>query len=117
MEKHRAKDEVRRKAAETFAEWGIPTAECIREIAEAEPGLELVGSGGITNGLEAAKAIALGANLAGLGRSLLSAAVQSSERLEVEFDRVELELKAAMFGIGAATIHQLRGTQQLRLIG
>ncbi|MBD2847877.1 type 2 isopentenyl-diphosphate Delta-isomerase [Paenibacillus sp. IB182496] len=113
VEKHRSRDDVRRAAASAFADWGVPTTVCIREARAAAPGGCIIGSGGIHTGVDCAKAIALGADLAGLGRSLLAAAVDSEERLDALLARIELELRAAMLGIGAVDLAALRGTDRL----
>jgi isopentenyl-diphosphate delta-isomerase len=118
VEKRRAQaDAVRRQAAEAFADWGIPTADCIVEARQASPSAFLIGSGGLAGGLDAAKALALGADLAGFGRSLLASAVDSVEKLDERFAVVEFELRAAMFGIGAADLQALRSTNRLVRIG
>ncbi|WP_379130338.1 type 2 isopentenyl-diphosphate Delta-isomerase [Paenibacillus sp. sgz500958] len=113
VEKFRSKEPVRRAAAEAFADWGIPTADCITEVRSVCPQGFIIGSGGLKNGVDAAKAIALGADLAGFGRNLLGAAVESEEALEDALAQVELELRTAMFGIGAADLSSLRGTARL----
>ncbi|RRJ62455.1 type 2 isopentenyl-diphosphate Delta-isomerase [Paenibacillus oralis] len=113
VEKFRSGDPVRRAAAEAFAGWGIPTAECIREVRAAVPDAALIGSGGLNTGVDAAKALALGADLAGFGRALLEPAVHSEERLDALLERVEFELRTAMFGIGAGSIPALRSTARL----
>ncbi|RUT41777.1 type 2 isopentenyl-diphosphate Delta-isomerase [Paenibacillus anaericanus] len=113
VEKFRSADPVRRAAAEAFADWGIPTAECIREVRAAVPDAALIGSGGLNNGVDAAKALALGANLAGFGRALLEPAVHSEERLDALLERVEFELRTAMFGIGTGDIPALNSTTRL----
>ncbi|GGF87150.1 isopentenyl-diphosphate delta-isomerase [Paenibacillus albidus] len=113
VEKFRSKDPVRRAAAEAFADWGIPTAECIAEVRAVSPQGALIGSGGLKHGVDAAKALALGADLAGFGRSLLGPAVDSEEALDAALAQVELELKTAMFGIGAANPAALRGNRRL----
>ncbi|HEX7055823.1 MAG TPA: type 2 isopentenyl-diphosphate Delta-isomerase [Bacilli bacterium] len=114
VEKYRAHDGLRREAADAFAGWGIPTAESLIEVRAAVPHIPVIASGGIASGVEAAKAIALGASLAGFGRSLLADAVSSAEALDERFARAEFELKAAMFGIGAGTIAELAETDALR---
>lgn len=113
VEKFRSADHVRRLAAEAFADWGIPTAECIREVRASVPQAALIGSGGLNTGVDAAKALALGANLAGFGRALLEPAVHSAQALDAQLERVELELRTAMFGIGAGNIAALKGTARL----
>lgn len=114
VEKFRSADKLRREAAEAFADWGIPTAECLREVRSALPTLPLIGSGGLRTGVDAAKAVALGANLAGFGRVLLGPAVESADLVEDQLARVELELKIAMFGIGAGSVAELQNTTRLR---
>ncbi|WP_086074710.1 type 2 isopentenyl-diphosphate Delta-isomerase [Paenibacillus camerounensis] len=113
VEKFRSTDPVRRAAAEAFADWGIPTAECIRGVRAAAPHGALIGSGGLRHGVDAAKAIALGADLAGFGRNLLGPAVESEEALDRALAQAELELRIAMFGIGAPDLSALRGTSRL----
>lgn len=113
VEKFRSADPVRRAAADAFAGWGIPTAECIREVRAAVPDVALIGSGGLNTGVDAAKVLALGAELAGFGRALLGPAVQSEEQLDALLARVELELRTAMFGIGAGDVSALRDTPRL----
>jgi isopentenyl-diphosphate delta-isomerase len=114
VEKHRLCDPVKREAAEAFADWGLPTADCIRECRAALPEVVLLASGGLTTGVDAAKAIALGADLAGFGRSLLAAAAGAPEQLGRQMERVEWELRAAIFGIGAPHLAALKGHPALR---
>ncbi|MFE0557818.1 type 2 isopentenyl-diphosphate Delta-isomerase [Paenibacillus sp. NPDC058910] len=113
VEKFRSPDPVRRAAAEAFAGWGNPTAECIVEVREAAPTCALIGSGGLQSGVDAAKALSLGADLAGYGRGLLGSAVESVEALDQRLAQVELELRTAMFGIGAGNIDALKSTNRL----
>lgn len=114
VEKYRNKtDSMKRKAAETFREWGIPTSRCIREINGSVPECPLIGSGGMRNGLDAAKAIALGADLVGFGRSVLQSAVESEELLSEVLEQIELECKIAMFGIGVKSVNELKETNRL----
>ncbi|MFD2332678.1 type 2 isopentenyl-diphosphate Delta-isomerase [Cohnella sp. GCM10020058] len=113
VEKLRSPDPVKKAAAEVFSQWGLPTSECIQEVRSALPGMLLIGSGGVANGLQAAKALALGANLAGFGRGLLEAAHDSEDELGRVFEQAEQELRLAMFGIGAANIRELGETKRL----
>jgi isopentenyl-diphosphate delta-isomerase len=115
VESHRIPTERGRLVAEAFADWGIPTADSLLAVrSEVIPeGKKVFASGGIRNGIDAAKALALGADLVGIARPFLKAAAMSAE------DTVELgsvlrdQLRIAMFAIGAANLEQLRGTPHL----
>ena len=91
-------DPSARKLAEPFTDWGIPTAECIRTIHEAHPEIRLIASGGIMNGVEAAKAILLGAGLCGMAARLLPAAAEgTAETVCEEIRCVTEQYKIARF--------------------
>lgn len=117
VEKYRSSDPLRANAAAAFADWGIPTAECVRDVRAALPESCIIASGGMKNGVDAAKAIALGADLAGYGRMLLSGAAKKqtdyTSELHAQMEQVEFELRTAMFGIGCRTIQELRSTDRL----
>lgn len=68
-----------------FREWGIPTAACLGWLSGLGLRTALVASGGIRTGLDAARALALGANVVGLAQPVLAAATQGGERGAVEF--------------------------------
>lgn len=114
VEKFRAKDPIRRVAAEAFSEWGIPTAESIRLVRGEIGNHPLIASGGMQTGLDGAKAIALGADLVGFGRSILKEATQSPEDVLEVMKIREMELRMSMFGIGAQTIQDLKDTSRLK---
>ncbi|WP_415639882.1 type 2 isopentenyl-diphosphate Delta-isomerase [Paenibacillus lupini] len=118
VEKYRQNDPMRRLAAEAFAGWGIPTAQSIQEVKSRLPHMLVVASGGLQHGVDAAKSIALGADIAGFGRALLPRAAEgetkvSVDQLNEQFERIEFELRAAMFGIGAASVAELKHTNRL----
>jgi isopentenyl-diphosphate Delta-isomerase len=114
VEKYRQADPLQSEAADAFDDWGIPTAECIVDVRKNVPDTFLIASGGLQTGVDAAKAIALGADLAGFARPLLEPAVSSTpEEIIRRMERIELELKIAMFGIGVKAVEELRGTERL----
>lgn len=83
--------------SEPFDDWGIPTAECIQRIHALDSSIPLIASGGITNGVEAAKAVYLGASIVGMAAKLLPAAVKNSDAVYYELKQVILQHKIAMF--------------------
>jgi len=85
VEMHRAADEFTRQLAATFVGWGIPTADSIQEVKKAVPGMTVFASGGLNDGLDVAKCIALGASLGGMaGRFLKAAAVSTEKAVETQ---------------------------------
>lgn len=108
VEKRLAGSKLVKKAAESFATWGIPTADSIIACREAVPDGMLIGSGGIRSGIDAAKAIALGADVVGVARPLLEPATQSSDAVMEALSALLLELRIAMFCIGAGDLDRLR---------
>lgn len=113
VEKYRTTP-VLKNAAQAFANWGIPTAECVLEARSATPSATILASGGLKNGVDAAKVIALGADLAGFGRSLLPFAMDAKEDVMIErLKQVMLEMKIAMFGAGIASVSDLSSTDRL----
>ncbi|MBI2849245.1 MAG: type 2 isopentenyl-diphosphate Delta-isomerase [Chloroflexi bacterium] len=108
VEKYLAVTESRRRMAENFEVWGIPTADSIVACRKAAPGLLLIASGGIRTGIDAAKAIALGADVVGVAGPLLKPATISAEAVRRRVARLILELRITMFCVGAANLAQLR---------
>lgn len=108
VEMFRAHTEVQRRIAEAFIDWGIPTAESIRYVREAAPNVPVFASGGVKNGVDGAKCIALGATLFGIARPFLRAATVSSQAVSDEIAVVVGQLRAAMFAVGAADLAALR---------
>jgi isopentenyl-diphosphate delta-isomerase len=105
----RARDRGDERAAalgETFRDWGIPTAVSILACAPAH--LPIVATGGVRTGLDAAKALALGATLVGVARPLLQAALDGGDAaVEAWIVNFLAELRAAIFLAGAARLADL----------
>ncbi len=105
---HRAKNESQARLAAAFIDWGIPTAESILNVKEAAPELLLFASGGLRNGIDIAKCIALGANLGGMASPFLNAAVRSVEDTIQTIDEIRRQIQVCMFAAGAGNLEQLR---------
>jgi isopentenyl-diphosphate delta-isomerase len=101
-----AGDHLRSRLGATFGEWGIPTAVSILETRDA--GLPVIATGGVRNGLEVAKALALGAAVVGVGRPVLAAALQGSRELFDELGSFIAELRLGMMLTGSADVDRLR---------
>lgn len=113
VESRRAPNAELRQLAETFWDWGIPTAVSLVETRRAAPELPLFASGGIRNGIEIAKCVALGATLVGLASPLLKLANISTETTIGGIHELVAQLRVAMFGIGAPNLTSLRDTPHL----
>lgn len=113
VEKYRAKTEVRRRVAATFVDWGIPTAEAILAARRGAPGLPVIASGGLRNGLDIAKCMALGAAAGGMAGPFLKAAVKSVQAVLDEIEIAATELRIAMFCAGIDSIERLQATDRL----
>jgi len=94
--------------AAVFRSWGIPTAEAIQRVRAALPTTPLIASGGIRNGIEAAVALRLGADLVGVaGPFLRAAAAGRSEAADKAFELIET-LRRVLFSTGSRTLEDLR---------
>ncbi len=108
VESERAENPIQRQLGMTFGDWGIPTAECLVQVREVAPEVPLIASGGIRDGVEVAKAIALGANLVGLARPFLQAACESEAALHQRVELLLAELTTVLFCTNCATPEALR---------
>ena len=117
VERLRTAEPWRARVAAAFADWGIPTAECLRQARRAAPDGRIFASGGIRTGVDVAKAVALGADLVGIAGPFVRAAAEGPDSA-LEFGRELVEtLRVAMFSVGARTLADLRRTPRLRRYG
>lgn len=108
VEMYRAPDEFTRQLAAAFVGWGIPTAESILMVKEAVPEMTIFASGGLRDGIDLAKCIALGATLGGMAGPLLKAAAASTETVIETLRLLKKQLEVTMFACGAANLSALQ---------
>ncbi|MEX2116415.1 MAG: type 2 isopentenyl-diphosphate Delta-isomerase [Bacteroidota bacterium] len=108
-----------RDFASSFWDWGISTVDALRQVSalkQQHSNLTLIASGGVASGLDVAKSIALGADLAGAARPMLKVLEKGGKRsLLRELDMWSMEIRGAMFLTGCRTIEDLK-RQQLVLV-
>jgi len=110
VEYHRAPTEFHAKVAAAFADWGIPTAESIQMVRSGAPALPVFASGGLKDGIDVGKCIALGASLCGFAGKFLKAAAQSPEALDETIRIMVAQLKITMMCTGTHDIEALKHT-------
>jgi isopentenyl-diphosphate delta-isomerase len=101
--------------AAAFRDWGLPTAEALRRGRAVAPGARLIASGGVRDGMDAAKALALGADLVGIAGPFLRAAAEGEESAAAFADEVSEVLRITMFATGSARLADLRVGGRLEL--
>ena len=110
VEYHRAKrlkDEYRQRLGAAFWDWGIPTAVSLVEVVQSVH-LTVIASGGVRSGMDVAKALALGADLAGMALPILRPARKGSEEVKRTLQFMIEELKNVMFLVGAESVQRLK---------
>lgn len=113
VEAERAVNDHDRAVAMAFADWGIPTARAVQAVRQALPEITLIASGGVRDGVDAAKAIRLGADLVGQAAGVLEVATQSTEAVIAHFEVLIRQLRIACFCTGSRNLAALR---QARLL-
>ncbi|MGX1981895.1 isopentenyl-diphosphate delta-isomerase [Thermolongibacillus altinsuensis] len=105
----RIENERRARRLAYFERWGMSTTVSIAEIAQTVPNVSIIGSGGIQNALDVAKAIALGASAVGMAGYVLRLLVEEGiEKLMEEITLLHEDLTLIMTALGAKTIAKLQ---------
>ena len=108
VEKFRSKNPIQKMIADDFRSWGIGTVDALVEIRSIFPEIMLIASGGLKNGVDIIKCIALGASLGGLARPFLISADKSLVETRVFAQKITGQIKVAMFAAGARTLSELK---------
>ncbi|NMB53648.1 MAG: type 2 isopentenyl-diphosphate Delta-isomerase [Leptolinea sp.] len=117
VEMYRIGDPHQAKVAGAFRTWGIPTAESIRMVKKAVPDMMVFASGGLRDGVDIARCIALGAILGGMASPFLKAAVVSAEETVRFIQDIQREIQICMFACGIDNLPSLRGNTSIFLPG
>jgi isopentenyl-diphosphate delta-isomerase len=110
VEYYRAKrheNSFQRRLGDVFWDWGIPTAVSVTEVSHSVK-IPVIASGGVRDGVDVAKAIALGASLGGISQPILHAAVRGVEETKHLFSLLIAELRNTMFLVGAESTRDLQ---------
>ncbi|MFN2449476.1 MAG: type 2 isopentenyl-diphosphate Delta-isomerase [Candidatus Baltobacteraceae bacterium] len=113
VERFRAAEPWRARVAGQFSGWGIPTAQALRSVRRALPTATIVASGGVRTGMDVLKALALGADAAGIAGPFLRAAAQTEDAAADLARELHEVLRTGMFALGARTIGKLRRTKRI----
>jgi len=113
VEMHRATSSYQASLAAAFVDWGIPTADAILNVRRAAPQMIIFASGGIRDGIDIAKSIALGATLGGMASPFLKAAANSLEATIETIRLIQRQIQICMFVSGVKNLEQLK---QIELI-
>jgi isopentenyl-diphosphate Delta-isomerase len=108
VEAERATTPQQEATARAFADWGQPTAKAIAEVRANCPDAVIIGSGGIKDGIDVAKAIRLGADIVGQAAGVLQVATQSPEAVIEHFSIIIAQLRVACFCTGSSNLDDLR---------
>jgi len=112
IEHYRSKiinDKLHERGGKTFWNWGIPTPTSILEVGDATNWkIPIIATGGIRNGLDAAKALVLGANAAGIARIMLKPAFIGKKETIYELEAIIKELRASMYLLGIDKISKMK---------
>jgi isopentenyl-diphosphate Delta-isomerase len=114
VEMHRAPNELLRQLAGTYRGWGIPTSNSIQNVKRVNPNMTVIASGGLKDGLDIAKSIALGAALGGFAGIFLKAANISKEHVASLIELTKRQITTTMFAVGAKDLPSLGKSELLR---
>lgn len=117
VEMYRIQDPIRARVAGSFRDWGISTADSILAVKKTAPQLPVFASGGLRDGIDIAKCIALGAILGGMAGVFLKPATKSSQAVMDELEVIRQQIQVTMFAAGVKDIDGLRNAPLVRRMG
>jgi isopentenyl-diphosphate delta-isomerase len=115
VERYRSMDPILRETAAGFRGWGIPTAESLESIKKRFPDKVIFASGGLRNGIDVIKALAMGANLGGMAGPFFREAAKSEDELHQAVSVILKQMKIATFVVGAKNLIELKDNKILKI--
>jgi len=107
VEMHRIEDPYRAQTAAAFIEWGIPTADSILNVRAESKTIPVIASGGLKNGIDVVKCLALGATMGGMAGLFLKAAYDTEQAAIQTMRMIVDQIRIAMFASGAKYLPEL----------
>ena len=113
IENFRQDQENNENVGVSFQDWGNPTPDILQGLKKYRGQIKIIASGRIRNGIDMAKAVILGADLAGLAKPFLKPAMESPEAVKKVIKKLKKEFTIAMFLMGKKTVHDLHYNDSL----
>lgn len=108
VEMHRTENEHQARVAAAFVSWGTGTVEAILNARSAAPEIPTLASGGLRDGIDIAKCLALGAVVGGMAGPFLKAADKSVEMVVNTIHEIAREIRIVLFATGSKDIQALQ---------
>ncbi|WP_413291188.1 type 2 isopentenyl-diphosphate Delta-isomerase [Bdellovibrio sp. HCB337] len=99
-----SEEELLFQVAKTFENWGLSTVQSLLNAKEISEKIPVWASGGVRDGLQTAKLLAMGADLVGIAQPWLKAALENEKAVAELYEKLLLEVKIAMFCTGVQNV-------------
>ena len=97
-----------KQIAEPFLNWGLDTVAVLRSLNQVLPSTSLIGSGGVRHGLDVARCLRLGADMAALAQPFLKPALESTDSVISKITILSEQLRWALFLTGSRNLDEVK---------